>query len=205
MIQYSKVLFQKPHIEDIPKKNCLSSDEVKCVRIISMTKSEKRPLPEGANYCVIDAPFGHLGIQTELVDGSLMLSKIDYLPNRVSLIKPQNGLAREVAKQCKAYFKDPLFQFDLPMKPLGTAHQQKVWGRVRKIPSGSAATYGEVAKEIKSGARAVGTACGANPFPLVTPCHRVVSAQGIGGFMKEDAPGFYRQIKIWLLKHEGVI
>ena len=170
-----------------------------------MPSSKKSPLSESARYCVIDAPFGKLGILTELVDGSLMLSKIDYLPAKAALSKPQNELAKEVAKQCTAYFKDPQFQFDLPMKPMGTVHQQKVWQQIREIPAGKAKTYGEVASVIKSGPRAVGTACGANPFPLITPCHRVVSAQGIGGFMKENSPGLFRQIKIWLLKHEGVL
>ena len=170
-----------------------------------MTLSKNQSAAESARYCVIDAPFGRLGILTELVDGSLMLSKIDYLPAKIPLSKPENELAKEVVKQCKAYFKDPHFQFDLPMKPLGTIHQQKVWQRIREIPSGSAKTYGEIASAIKSGPRAVGTACGANPFPLIMPCHRVVSAQGIGGFMKEDSPGLYRQIKVWLLKHEGVL
>ena len=160
---------------------------------------------KSASYCVIEAPFGRLGISTELVDGSLMLSKIDYLPATKALSSPQNALAKEVAKQCKAYFKDPNYQFDLPMKPSGTAHQQKVWQSIRRIPPGVAKTYGEIAGVIKSGPRAVGTACGANPFPLITPCHRVVSAQGIGGFMKENIPGLYRQIKTWLLKHEGVL
>lgn len=160
---------------------------------------------KSASYCVIEAPFGRLGIATELVDGSLMLSKIDYLPVSKALSSPQNALAKEVAKQCKAYFKDPNYQFDLPMKPSGTVHQQKVWQSIRKIPVGEAKTYGEIARAIKSGPRAVGTACGANPFPLITPCHRVVSAQGIGGFMKENSPGLYRQIKTWLLKHEGVL
>jgi methylated-DNA-[protein]-cysteine S-methyltransferase len=161
--------------------------------------------PKSASYCVIEAPFGRLGIATELVDDSLMLSKIDYLPATKALSPPQNALAKEVAKQCKAYFKDPNYSFDLPMKPLGTTHQQKVWQSIRKIPLGEARTYGEIAGAIKSGPRAVGTACGANPFPLITPCHRVVSAQGIGGFMKENTPGLYRQIKTWLLKHEGVL
>ena len=170
-----------------------------------MALSKTQPLSESARYCVIDAPFGRLGILTELVDGSLMLSKIDYLSSKTPLSKPQNELAKEVEKQCKAYFKDPQFQFDLPMKPLGTLHQQKVWKRVREIPAGKARTYGEIASAIKSGARAVGTACGANPFPLITPCHRVISAQGIGGFMQENSPGLYRQIKTWLLKHEGVL
>jgi methylated-DNA-[protein]-cysteine S-methyltransferase len=166
----------------------------------------KDPLDtKNANYCVIEAPFGRLGIATELVDGSLMLSKIDYLPATKPLSVPQNALAKEVAKQCKAYFKNPNYQFDLPMKPLGTAHQQKVWKSIRSIPLGEARTYGEIAMVIKSGPRAVGTACGANPFPLITPCHRVISAQGIGGFMKENSPGLYRQIKTWLLKHEGVL
>jgi methylated-DNA-[protein]-cysteine S-methyltransferase len=134
-----------------------------------------------------------------------MLSKVDYLSANTPLSPPQNQLAKEVAKQCKAYFKDPHYQFDLPMKPLGTAHQQKVWKRIREIPLGQSRTYGEVAKAIKSGPRAVGTACGANPYPLITPCHRVLSAQGIGGFMKENVPGLYREIKTWLLRHEGVL
>jgi methylated-DNA-[protein]-cysteine S-methyltransferase len=169
-----------------------------------MASSPQKTSPD-LQYCVIEAPFGRLGIETEMVEGSLMVSRIDYLPVKAALIKPRNQLAREVAKQCQAYFKNSDYLFDLPLKPQGTDHQNKVWNSVLNIPVGQTSTYGQVAKQIKSGARAVGTACGANPYPLITPCHRVVSVQGLGGFMKEDAPGFYRQIKIWLLKHEGVI
>jgi len=158
-----------------------------------------------AEYCVISAPFGRLGVQTELVDGSLMISKIDYLSPNTALIPPGNALAKAFSKQCTQYFNDASSTFDVPLKPAGTAHQQKVWNATLVIGVGKTITYGEIAKTIKSGPRAVGTACGANPYPLVTPCHRVVSAQGLGGFMKEDSPGFYRQIKIWLLKHEGVL
>jgi methylated-DNA-[protein]-cysteine S-methyltransferase len=157
------------------------------------------------NYCVIAAPFGRLGISTELVDGSLMVSKIDYLPPQITLISPQNTLAEEARRQCALYFESSNHAFDLPLKPAGTIHQQKVWRCAEAIPVGSTKTYGEIAHQIQSGARAVGTACGANPYPLLTPCHRVVSAQGIGGFMQENSPGLYRQIKIWLLKHEGVL
>lgn len=170
-----------------------------------MATSLKHSSHDGSQYCVIDAPFGCLGILTELVDGSLMLSKIDYLPAKTALITPQNQLAKEVAKQCKAYFKNPQYQFNLPLKPAGTIHQQKVWSQIHRIPVGCTASYGELAKTIKSGPRAVGTACGANPYPLITPCHRVVAAQGIGGFMKQNSPGLHRQIKIWLLKHEGAL
>jgi methylated-DNA-[protein]-cysteine S-methyltransferase len=156
-------------------------------------------------YCVISAPFGRLGVQTELVDGSLMISKVDYLPPHTKLRAPTNRLARLFAKQCSQYFQNPAFKFDVPLKLMGTLHQQRVWNAISAIKDGNTKTYGEIAAIIQSGPRAVGTACGANPYPLITPCHRVVSANGIGGFMKEDQPGFYRQIKIWLLKHEGVI
>ena len=159
----------------------------------------------GANYCVIAAPVGCLGISTEMVEGSLMLSRMDYLSANASLIAPQNQLAKEVARQCKAYFQDPHWQFDLPTKPAGTEHQRRVWASIQEIPAGQTRTYGELAKQIQSGARSVGTACGANPYPLIAPCHRVVSAQGIGGFMKENSPGLYRQIKLWLLRHEGAL
>ena len=151
-----------------------------------MASSSTPSYPKSTSYCVIAAPFGCLGIWTELVEGSLMLSRIDYLPAKTVLVTPH-------------------WQFELPTKPAGTEHQRKVWASIQDIPAGETRTYGEVAKKIKSGARAVGTACGANPYPLIAPCHRVVSAQGIGGFMKENSPGLYRQIKIWLLKHEGVL
>ena len=163
------------------------------------------PSPTSTEYCVISAPFGCLGVQTELVDGSLMISKIDYLSPDTALISPRNALAKAFLKQCDQYFKDASSKFDVPLKPAGTAHQQKVWSATQGIQLGKTCTYGEIAKIIKSGPRAVGTACGANPYPLITPCHRIISAQGLGGFMKEDVPGFYRQIKIWLLKHEGAL
>ena len=170
-----------------------------------MTSPPKQFFTDGAQYCVIAAPFGRLGIATEMVDGSLMVSKIEYLPASAVLLSPKNELAKMAEKQFKAYFKNPGHQFDLPIKPAGTEHQQKVWRGIQAIPVGKTKTYGEIASNIKSGARAVGTACGANPYPIIAPCHRVVSAQGLGGFMKENAPGLYRQIKIWLLKHEGVL
>lgn len=170
-----------------------------CVRIFRM------PSSKSTEYCVIAAPFGCLGVQTELVDASLMISKIDYLPSNTALSPAANHLVAAFSKQCDQYFKNALAIFDLPLKPIGTAHQQKVWYAAQGIKVGNTMTYGEIAKQIKSGPRAVGTACGANPYPLLTPCHRVVSAKGLGGFMREDGPGFYRQIKLWLLRHEGAI
>ena len=156
-----------------------------------------------SNECVIAAPFGCLGITTEMVDGSLMLACICYLPASVKHKAPDNALAALVEEQCRAYFADPRAAFDLPLKPQGTAFQQRVWHAVAQLQSGERTTYGAIAARLHSGARAVGGACGANYFPLVIPCHRVVAKANLGGFMGQDAPGLYRDIKRWLLNHEG--
>ena len=73
----------------------------------------------------------------------------------------------------------------LPLDVLGTAFQRRVWEELRRIPVGEVRTYGEVAAAVGSPAasRAVGSACGANPVPVVVPCHRVVPASGgIGNY-----------------------
>jgi methylated-DNA-[protein]-cysteine S-methyltransferase len=156
-----------------------------------------------SNECVIAAPFGCLGITTEIVDGSLMLAHIRYLPASARHKAPGNALAALAAQQCQAYFADPRAVFDLPLKPQGTAFQQQVWHVVAQLKAGERTTYGAIAARLHSGARAVGGACGANYFPLVIPCHRVVAKANLGGFMGQDAPGLYRDIKLWLLNHEA--
>lgn len=153
---------------------------------------------------VIQAPFGHLGIQTGVVDDSLMVLQICYLTKRVGTQSAKTKLGLEVAKQCQTYFKNPKFVFDLPLKPAGTRFQQSVWEQISRIPAGKTKTYGDVAALIRSAPRAVGQACGSNPYPLVVPCHRVIAATGIGGFAHHDGEGFHRQVKVWLLEHEGV-
>jgi methylated-DNA-[protein]-cysteine S-methyltransferase len=163
------------------------------------------PLNRNADIsdCCIHAPFARLGIRTEMVDGSLMLSRITYLPPLASLKAPKNDLAALVAKQCQAYFLDPTAVFDLPLKPQGSEYQQQVWQAVAKVASGERTSYGVIARELNTGARAVGNACGANPFPLIIPCHRVVAKASLGGFFQENKPGLFRDIKAWLLDHEA--
>jgi len=154
---------------------------------------------------VIRAPFGKLGIKTALFEDSLMLKEIFYVSKDTDLLTPKNALVKNAIEQIEVYFKNPATHFDLPMIPQGTNFQQKVWQNIRVIPLGTAMTYGELARKIKSGPRAIGGACGANPFPLIVPCHRVVSASGIGGFARQDEEGYHRNIKTWLLQHEGVM
>ena len=71
-----------------------------------------------------------------------------------------------------------------------------------EVPRGQVVSYGYIAKRLRSAARAVGQACGANPFPPIVPCHRVVSASGLGGFAN-NTDGFLIATKRWLLTHEG--
>jgi methylated-DNA-[protein]-cysteine S-methyltransferase len=84
----------------------------------------------------------------------------------------------------------------------GTPFQRRVWHALRRIPSGCTRSYGELARELGSSARAVGGACRRNPIPIVVPCHRVIAAGGgAGGFMGQRS-GDALAIKTWLLDHE---
>ncbi|MBF0624741.1 MAG: methylated-DNA--[protein]-cysteine S-methyltransferase [Magnetococcales bacterium] len=71
---------------------------------------------------------------------------------------------------------------DLPLGPRGTPHQQRVWAVLATIPPGTTRTYGSLARMLKSSPRAVGQAVGANPLPILIPCHRVVAVRGMGGY-----------------------
>ena len=117
---------------------------------------------------------------------------------------PSTPLAAEAARQLHAYLNDPAFEFALPLRPAGTPFQRRVWAEIAAIPSGTTHTYGQMAKDLKNAPRAVGQACGANPYPVVVPCHRVVATGGgLGGFARERG-GFLLDVKRWLLRHEGI-
>ena len=108
----------------------------------------------------------------------------------------------DVVAQLRAYFAGELRDFDLPLAFSGTAFQERVWDRLRVIPYGETTTYGAIARDIgrPDAVRAVGAANGANPIPIVVPCHRVVGSNGsLTGF------GGGINVKRWLLDHEARI
>ena len=129
------------------------------------------------------------------------LSEIAFLPLDSKLTNARSSLAREFFRQLACYLGNPRFKFDLPVCPGGTEFQQAVWHQMLEIPAGRTLTYGEVAGRIRSSARAVGQACGANRLPIVIPCHRIVAGNGMGGFAHR-ASGFPLNVKRWLLLHE---
>ncbi len=134
------------------------------------------------------------------------VQEIVFLPPQYERMG-DSPLAMETARQLMAWLKNPFFEFGLPLLPSGTPFQRKVWAAIDAIPCGETRSYGDIAKSIGSAPRAVGGACGANPFPIISPCHRVISKSldfnaGLGGFAKAGSDGLYLDIKRWLLAHE---
>jgi methylated-DNA-[protein]-cysteine S-methyltransferase len=147
---------------------------------------------------VVPAPVGLLGVRMRA--GQLV--GIDFAPPGATAGGAPDGAARQVLDQLFHYFEDPAWPFDLPLGMDGTAFQCRVWRALGRIPSGSTRSYGELARELGSCARAVGGACRRNPIPIVVPCHRVIAADGgTGGFMGQRG-GDALAIKTWLLEHE---
>lgn len=161
----------------------------------AVLKASENRMPE----TLIDAPVGPLGVRWE----GEILTGIDLDPMVERLGTDPACVPKAIQAQLRAYFESPSACFDLPLRLLGTAFQQRVWAELCRIPPGETRTYGEIAGLLGSGARAVGQACRANPCPIVVPCHRVVAATGLGGFAG-DTSGRKLEVKRWLLDHEAV-
>ena len=127
---------------------------------------------------------------------------IRYLPPSAADVPPLNELAERAARQLERYRDDPDARFDLPLLIEGSEFQRRVWDAMCEIPRGRTLTYGEMARKLGGEARAVGQACGDNRLPIVIPCHRVVAADGIGGF-SHSTGGYLIEAKRWLLMHES--
>lgn len=137
-----------------------------------------------------------IGVEDEAV------TAVDFLPAHAEEYVADDRLAAEAVRQLGNYFRDPRRGFTLPLAPSGTPFQHEVWHALRRIPVGATSSYGALARRLGSSARAVGGACRANPIAVIIPCHRVVAAQGLGGFMGAVA-GHGLDIKRQLLGHES--
>lgn len=111
------------------------------------------------------------------------------------------ALLTEAAGQLSAYFAGKLQAFDLPLAPKGTPFRERAWSALCEIPYGTTESYGMLARRIGSSPRAVGGACGANPIPILIPCHRVL---GGGGALHGYSGGHGISTKARLLALEGV-
>ncbi|HYC58036.1 MAG TPA: methylated-DNA--[protein]-cysteine S-methyltransferase [Thermoanaerobaculia bacterium] len=141
----------------------------------------------------IDTPVGPLSIS---VDETRRLQSIHFGASETS----SNGDCAHVIAQLQEYFAGKRKTFELDLAPRGTPFQLAVWNELMKIGYGETITYAELAQRIgkPNAVRAVGAANGANPIPLIVPCHRVI---GSNGTLTGYGGGIDR--KQWLLAHEG--
>lgn len=151
-------------------------------------------------------PIGHLKLefQDEKLC-SLFITEAALLEEKSikNKSKCEDKVVQKTSLLLNHYFDSATSFLSLPLAPQGTAFQRSVWHALTDIPLGETRTYGDIAKKLNSSPRAVGNACRKNPIQIIIPCHRVVSAKGLGGYAGET-DGKQLNIKRWLLNHEGV-
>ena len=155
-------------------------------------------------WTVIESPVGDL----RLVEHEGALTAIEFAPFGQKHVSggrdDTHPLLVEAARQLAAYFDRDLKEFDLPLAPVGSEFQQRVWAALREIGYGETASYGQVAVRLgmtPAASRAVGLANGRNPVPIVVPCHRVIGANGtLTGY----AGGLPRKQLLLALEQEGL-
>lgn len=148
------------------------------------------------SYLAYNSPVGPLTLFEE--DGVIIAVEWGWPPESEDAPAPVLEQARD---QLDAYFEGRLKEFDLPLAPMGTAFQKKVWQAMSRIPFGATRTYGDLADELGTSPRALGGACGRNPIPIIIPCHRILGSNGgLGGYSGMDGT----DTKAFLLRLEGV-
>lgn len=141
----------------------------------------------------LHSPIGDLSVAEE--DGSIV--SLDWGWGSTQSATP---LLLEAKRQIDAYFDGQLQDFSLPLAPRGTPFQQALWKALSDIPYAQTVTYGTLAARLKTSPRAAGMACGANPVPLIIPCHRVLGAGNqLGGYSGDGGV----ETKAALLRLEG--
>lgn len=152
----------------------------------------------------VTAPAPQLSLHTPVGDitlsedgGAIVSVDWGWAPGQT-----ETALLKRARKQLQRYFDGDLQEFDLPLAPQGTPLQRKIWDITCAIPYGATLAYGELGKKVGTIARVVGNACGANPLPILVPCHRVLAAGGKLGFYSGDGGV---DTKIALLRLEGAL
>ncbi len=151
----------------------------------------------------VDSPIGRLEVTS---DGdsvtSLAIERAGELPHD-GLPERSNPVLERAVDQLTEYFAGQRTDFDLPVSLAGTEFQRAVWAELADLPFGGVVSYGEIghATGRATAGRAVGGAVGANPIPIIVPCHRVLASDGrITGY----SGGNGIPTKVWLLDHEGI-
>jgi len=150
-------------------------------------------------------PIGVLRV-TASDRGVTNIDRVAMKSNRVARQSSQRGTsaaqrqADRAVRELREYFAGKRTRFTVPVQLEGTPFQEQAWATMRKIPYGRTMSYAEQATAMRAprAVRAVGSANGANPVPIIVPCHRVVASNGgLGGYALGLA------MKRWLLAHES--
>ena len=128
------------------------------------------------------SPIGNIGLLIEDLD-LISVSLINPVLKGIEAKKDPESFKYIIA-QLDEYFFEGRKKFDIAFKISPTNFRLKVYQEMQKIPYGKSITYSDLAGKVGSpkAFRAVGTACGKNPLPLIIPCHRVKAQSGLGGF-----------------------
>lgn len=140
----------------------------------------------------LDTPIGSFWLEAEA--GAIVAAGWGKVPDATG-----DPVLEQARRELMAYFAGELSVFDVPISITPVGLQRAVMEAMLAIPFGDTRTYGEIAKDVGAPPQAVGQACGGNNIPVLVPCHRVLGANGLGGF---SAPGGV-ETKVALLKHEG--
>jgi methylated-DNA-[protein]-cysteine S-methyltransferase len=151
----------------------------------------------------VDSPIGRIELESDgTTITSLTIERDGHLPQE-EVPEHSNAVLDLAAVQLTEYFAGERHSFDLPVTLPGTPFQQAIWQGIAKLQWGEFASYGELglATGRPTAGRAVGGAVGANPIPIIVPCHRVLASNGrITGY----SGGNGIPTKVWLLEHEGI-
>lgn len=146
------------------------------------------------DHALIATPIGPIRIE-----GNAEAIFRIHLGGEGSLNQGEVAAVRSAADQLSAYFAGDLKNFDLPLPRVASLRGRVLRDGLIALRYGETASYGELARRLDSGPRAIGQLCARNPFPIVVPCHRVLGAGGtLGSYSAGDGPA----TKQWLLDHE---
>jgi methylated-DNA-[protein]-cysteine S-methyltransferase len=166
-------------------------------------KKTHRSVDESRASTVVESPVGRLVLAAteQGLTHILFLASMDREPAAVPGDGEAARIVQETARQLGEYFDGRRQEFDVPLAPAGTEFQRATWSALAEVPYGTTISYAELARRMERprAVRAVGAANGANPIPIILPCHRIVGADGtLTGY------GGGLDTKRWLLSLEGV-
>jgi len=156
-----------------------------------------------AQYAAVVAPGdGAFRVGIRVGNGGVTRIRLFPQADPVTTRNDDPALVDRIVTQLNEYLNDPGKGFSLPLNLQGSVFQRRVWRALMDIPPGETRTYGMLARNMGTSARAIGGACRSNPVPIIVPCHRVVAAHGLGGYAGHTG-GALLAIKNWLLEHES--